>query len=63
MSGTNPFDGAKSVWISTLEGDMRADPGSFVIRGVQGEFYPCATDIFAATYELVPAEPDGETHG
>lgn len=56
-----PFDGAKSVWINTLEGAMRADPGSFVIRGVKGEFYPCAADIFEATYEPVPADPDGET--
>jgi hypothetical protein len=38
--------------IKTLEGDMRADLGDYVIRGVQGEFYPCKPDIFAATYEL-----------
>jgi len=37
--------------IHTLEGDMRADPGDWIIRGVQGEFYPCKPDIFAATYE------------
>jgi hypothetical protein len=41
--------------IHTLEGDMRADPGDYIIRGVQGEFYPCKPDIFAATYE----DPDG----
>lgn len=39
------------VMIRTLEGTMQADPGDFVIRGVQGEFYPCKPDIFAATYE------------
>ena len=39
--------------ISTLEGDMHVSPGDFVIRGVQGEFYPCKPDIFAATYEPV----------
>lgn len=38
--------------IRTLEGDMRARPGDYVIRGVQGEFYPCKPDIFEATYEL-----------
>jgi hypothetical protein len=37
--------------IDTLEGVMRADPGDWIIRGVQGEFYPCKPDIFAATYE------------
>jgi hypothetical protein len=41
--------------IRTLEGEMRADPGDWIIRGVQGEFYPCKPDIFEATYE--PAEP------
>lgn len=39
--------------IPTLEGDMRADIGDWIIRGVQGEFYPCKPDIFAATYEAV----------
>jgi hypothetical protein len=39
--------------ISTLEGDLRASPGDWIIRGVKGEFYPCKPDIFAATYEPV----------
>lgn len=39
--------------IVTLEGIMRALPGDWIIRGVQGEFYPCKPDIFAATYEAV----------
>ncbi len=33
---------------------MLADFGDFIIRGVQGEFYPCKPDIFEATYEPVP---------
>lgn len=37
--------------ISTLEGRMFANVGDWVIRGVQGEFYPCKPDIFEATYE------------
>ena len=37
--------------IHTLEGVMRADKNDFIIRGVQGEFYPCKPDIFEATYE------------
>ena len=37
--------------IATLEGVMQVKPGDYVIRGVQGEFYPCKPDIFEATYE------------
>jgi hypothetical protein len=37
--------------VPTLEGDMVARPGDFIIRGVQGEFYPCKPDIFRETYE------------
>ena len=41
------------LMIRTLEGDMRATCGDYIIRGVQGEFYPCRSDIFAVTYEAV----------
>jgi hypothetical protein len=39
--------------IETLEGTMRASPGDYVIRGVNGEIYPCKADIFEMTYEEV----------
>lgn len=39
--------------IKTLEGDMLASFGDFIIRGVSGEFYPCKPDIFHQTYEAV----------
>ena len=39
--------------IRTLEGDMRVSVGDYVIRGVDGEFYPCKPDIFAKTYKAV----------
>ena len=39
------------VLIFTLEGDMRASIGDYIIKGVKGEFYPCKPDIFEATYE------------
>lgn len=42
----------EALTIRTLEGDMRALPGDVIIRGVQGEFYPCKPDIFYATYEI-----------
>jgi hypothetical protein len=41
------------IEIDTLEGVMRANSGDWIIRGVQGEFYPCKPDIFDATYERV----------
>lgn len=44
--------------IETLEGVMMANPGDYIIKGVQGEFYPCKPDIFEVTYEAIP---DSET--
>ena len=44
-------DETMSIW--TLEGQMTAQPGDWIIRGVKGELYPCKPDIFAATYEPV----------
>jgi hypothetical protein len=41
------------VLIHTLEGIMAGQPGDWIIRGVQGEFYPCRGDIFTQTYEDV----------
>ena len=41
------------VEIETLEGVVTADIGDYIIRGVEGEFYPCKPSIFAATYEEV----------
>lgn len=42
--------------IQTLEGDMTASLGDWIIKGVAGEFYPCKPDIFTATYyeEVTP---------
>jgi hypothetical protein len=39
--------------IETLEGTMTANIGDWIIRGVEGEFYPCKPGIFAKTYEAV----------
>lgn len=46
QGGNRPY-----LTIRTLEGDMRANIGDWIIKGVRGEFYPCKPDIFAATYE------------
>lgn len=41
------------VLIKTLEGDMQASPGDYIIRGINGELYPCKPDIFEKTYDPV----------
>ena len=39
--------------IKTLEGYMNVSINDFIIKGVNGEFYPCKPDIFEKTYEIV----------
>lgn len=51
MAQDADFGPEGEVYIETLEGTMRADVGDWIIKGVQGEFYPCKPDIFEATYE------------
>jgi hypothetical protein len=41
------------VVIETLEGAMKGNVGDYIIKGVNGEFYPCKPDIFDTTYEEV----------
>lgn len=43
----------RALFIQTSEGVMRANEGDWIVCGIQGEFYPCKPDIFAATYEAV----------
>ena len=47
--------GVPSVYmeIKTLEGNHKCSIGDYIIKGVQGEFYPCKPDIFEQTYEQV----------
>ena len=47
----DPTDVYIGLDIPTLEGVMRAETSDYVIRGVNGEFYPCKPDIFEKTYE------------
>lgn len=44
--------------VETLEGIMKASVGDYIIKGVNGEFYPCKPDIFEKTYERVTDEAD-----
>lgn len=46
---TNP----PTIWIDTLEGRMTAQVGDWIIKGVNGEFYPCKNEIFIKTYQEV----------
>lgn len=63
-----PEDHAGSIWVGrglsrtfvlyvgTLEGSLIASPGDWIVRGIKGELYPVASDIFEATYEAVPED-------
>lgn len=46
-------DGPDYALINTPEGQMRADYGDWIIKGIKGEIYPCKPDIFEATYDPV----------
>ena len=50
---TDDANGKIGLRIPTLEGTMLAVENDWVIRGVQGELYPCKPSIFEATYEAV----------
>lgn len=41
------------LYVETLEGLLRAEPGDMIIRGIAGELYPCKPEIFKQTYEEV----------
>jgi hypothetical protein len=43
------LDALHSTWVLLYDGD-------WIIRGIQGEFYPCRPDVFEATYEPVAAD-------
>ena len=46
-------NGITGLIIPTLKGDMVAQCGDWIIKGIKGEYYPCKFDIFVATYEKV----------
>lgn len=48
-----PDEDVYTCIVSTLEGPMTATEGDYIIKGIQGEFYPCKPDIFEETYEKV----------
>lgn len=51
------FGSGLAMRINTLEGDVFARPGDWIIQGVKGEIYPCKPDIFAETYQDARVSP------
>lgn len=47
------YQAEEEIIIHTLEGDMRASPGDYIITGICGEVYPCKKEIFEDSYESV----------
>lgn len=61
--GKAAFHEDGTVSIFTLEGAMIGRAGDWLIKGIQGEFYPCKPDIFAATYAPAPINGAAKTAG
>jgi hypothetical protein len=51
VAGVTYYPKERVAKINTLEGEMTANIGDFIIRGANGELYPCKPDIFEKTYE------------
>ena len=51
------------ITIKTLEGPLHVSDGDFIIKGVEGEFYPCKPDIFEKTYDVVENAERPQTFG
>ena len=56
-------DGSPYLLIPTLEGDIKCSKGDYVIKGIQGEYYPCKPDIFEKTYDVVENAERPQTFG
>lgn len=55
----NPVSGELGLILRTSSGLVTAKENYWIIKGVNGEFYPCSPEVFAATYELVKEDDDG----
>lgn len=49
----SPLHPPCDLYVKTLEGDMHISVGDYIIKGINGELYPCKLDIFEKTYEAV----------
>ena len=52
LGGPGPYS-VSSKMIRTLAGVRRCDPGCWIVKDVNGEFFPCEEDVFSKTYEPV----------
>ena len=52
-TGVLTVENQGDLYVNTLEGKMLVSIGDYIIKGIQGELYPCKPDIFEATYEQV----------
>lgn len=52
----NSLSGTMSWYVRTLEGPLYISEGDWIIRDIQGEYYPCKPDVFERTYEPVAFE-------
>jgi hypothetical protein len=50
VTPVNSKDSIPDLYVKTKEGEMHANVGDYIIKGVFGEFYPCAQNIFKDTY-------------
>lgn len=46
----DPKDNRPTLIIPTLKGNMTCEPGDWIIKGIEGEFYPCKPSVFVKTY-------------
>lgn len=60
--GMDQYDNITDLFISTLEGDMKANVGDWIIRGLKGEYYPCSNEIFIMSYDKVEVEVNDQGH-
>lgn len=56
MYFTVSSESPSELFIKTLEGDHHVSVADYIIKGVQGELYPCKPNIFEETYEVVDDE-------
>ena len=61
--GTAVVGMLNEITIKTLEGPLHVSEGDFIIKGVEGEYYPCKPDIFEKTYDVVENAERPQTFG
>lgn len=60
--GMDQYDHITDLFITTLEGDMKANVGDWIIRGLKGEYYPCSNEVFTMSYDVVEVSECEQVH-